>query len=46
MVLFVALAVVGFIVAVIHIGIFDRWYLNRGRMTRLMAHTAPPRKEV
>lgn len=46
MVLFVALAVVGFIVAVIHIGIFDRWYLNRGRMTRLMAHKAPPRKEV
>jgi hypothetical protein len=46
MALFVALAVIGFIVAAIHIGIFDRWYLYRGRMTRLMVRTAPPRKEA
>ena len=46
MVLFVVLAVLGFIVAAIHIGIFDRWYLYRGRLTRLMAHAVPPRKET
>jgi hypothetical protein len=46
MVLFVALAVLGFIVAVVHIGIFDRWYLYRGRVSRLIAHVAPPRKEA
>src|SRR5262249_45004904 len=45
MVLFVVLAVLGFVVAAIHIGIFDRWYLYRGRLSRLMAHGAPPRKE-
>jgi hypothetical protein len=46
MVLFVALAVVAFILAVVHIGIFDRWYLHRGRISRLIAQTAPPRKEA
>ena len=45
MVLFVVLAVLGFIVAAIHIGIFDRWYLYRGRVGRLIAQAAPPRKE-
>jgi predicted acylesterase/phospholipase RssA len=46
MVLFVALAVLGCMVAAIHIRFFDRWYLYRGRIDRLIAQIAPPRKEV
>jgi hypothetical protein len=46
MVLFVVLAVLGFILAVIHVGIFNRWYLYRGRISRLLAHAVPPRKEA
>ena len=46
MVLFVVLAVVGFVLAVVHIGIFNRWYLYRGSAARLMAQAVPPRKEA
>ena len=46
MVLFVALAVVGFVLAAVHIGIFNRWYLYRGSAARLTAQVVPPRKET
>jgi predicted acylesterase/phospholipase RssA len=45
MVVFVVLAVVGFIIASVHIGIFDRWYLKRGSLKRLTERMAPVRKD-
>ncbi len=32
---FVLLAIAGSVIALVHIHIFDRWYLNRGRLSRI-----------
>ena len=43
---FTATAVVFFILAWIHIGIFDRWYLSRGRLERVTGEPAAPMKKT
>jgi predicted acylesterase/phospholipase RssA len=42
---FIVLAFVGTVVAFIHIQFFNRWYLHRGRLDRIIRRMAPPRKE-
>jgi len=43
---FVTAAVVFFLLAWIHIGIFDRWYLSRGRLERVTGEPVAPMKKT
>jgi predicted acylesterase/phospholipase RssA len=46
MALFVMLAVVGSVVALVHVQLFDRWYWNRGRLDRITRRMVPVRKDT
>ncbi len=45
-VVYIALAFVGVVVALIHIGVFDRWYLRLGRLDRVTGEPVAPVKPV